>query len=120
MKIKVFYPNEKGNIELTKEKLESLLNEAYNEGYRDGKNYNGYYYGISTTTTPYVSSVCNTDIAYLASTPSSTSVTTAKGLASTATIDCCVKANDGITADILEGKAKNAIIVEYAEAANEV
>ena len=145
MKIKVFYPNEKGHIELTKEKLEGLLNEAYNEGYIDGKNYNGYYCGI--TTTPYVSSTRGLDITYLPSTTPSISVNTTEGLcskaASTATIDCCdravsaidccintdakissaidycINANNGITADILEGKAKNAIIVEYAEAANE-
>lgn len=143
MKIKVFYPNEKGNVELTKEKLEGLLNEAYNEGYRDGKNYNGYYCGI--TTTPYVSSVRGSDIAYLSSTTPSISVNTTEGLcakgASTAaidcrdnvsaidccvntdakisTIDCYINTNDTITADILEGKAKNAIMVEYAEAANE-
>ena len=122
MKVKVFYPNEKGNIELTKEKLEALLTEAYNEGYHDGKNYNGYYYGI--TTTPYVSPVRNPDITYLSSTPSCTSASSAKGLAienciNASAIDCCINANDGITADILDGKAKNAIMVEYAEAANE-
>ena len=121
MKIKVFYPNEKGHIELTKEKLEGLLNEAYNEGYSDGKNSNGYYYGL---TTPYVSSVRNPDIAYLSSTPSCTSASSTKGLAienciTASAIDCCINANDGITADILEGKVKNAIIVEYAEAVNE-
>jgi hypothetical protein len=106
---------------LTKEKLESILNEAYNEGYRDGKNNNGYYYGI--TTTPYVSSTRDSDIAYLSSTTPSLSVNAteiARGkVASSATIDCCINANNGITADILEGKAKNAIMVEYVEAANE-
>ena len=138
MKIKVFYPNEKGNVELTKEKLEGLLNEAYNEGYRDGKNYNGYYYGV--TTTPYVSSTRGSDIAYLSSTTPSISVsgTTASAAidcrdsvsvidccananadAKISTIDCYINTNDTITADILEGKVKNAIMVEYAEAANE-
>lgn len=175
MKIKVFYPNEKGHIELTKEKLEGLLNEAYNEGYRDGRNNNGYYCGI--TTTPYVSSISDSNIAYLSSTtPSLSASRTAvssviddccdkavsaincrvdtnngitadilegkiKNAASSAisccgkvtsttddcvntdakisAIDYCINANDGITADILEGKVKNAIIVEYAEAANE-
>ena len=50
MKIKVFYPNSEGKIELSKEKLEALLNEAYNEGYRDGKNSNYYY-------SPYLSTI---------------------------------------------------------------
>jgi hypothetical protein len=159
MKIKVFYPNEKGHIELTKEKLEDLLNEAYNEGYRDGSNNNGYYCGI--TTTPYVSSISKPNIAYLSSTtPSLGTVDKAASSAiscrdSVSAIDCCVNTdaaassaisccgkvtsttndcvntdvkisaidycinNDGITADILEGKVKNAIIVEYAEASNE-
>lgn len=171
MKIKVFYPNEKGHIELTKEKLEGLLNEAYNEGYRDGRNNNGYYCGI--TTTPYVSSISDSNIAYLSSTTPSLSAS--RTVASSVIDDCCDKAvsaincrvdtnngitadilegkiknaassaisccgkitsttddcvntttidnyintNDEITADILEGKVKNAIIVEYAEAANE-
>ena len=34
-------------------------------------------------------------------------------------LDSSSKANDGITTDILEGTAKNAIMVEYAEVANE-
>jgi hypothetical protein len=138
MKIKVFYPNEKGHIELTKEKLEGLLNEAYNEGYRDGSNNNGCYCGI--TTTPYVSSISDSNIRYLSSTTPSLSVsgTVASSViddccdkavsainccvdtnAKTSAIDYCINANDGITADILEGKVKNAIMVEYAEAANE-
>lgn len=46
------YPNNKGKIELSKEELEKLLNEAYNEGYSDGRHYYGYAGSISTTT-PY-------------------------------------------------------------------
>ena len=119
MKIKVFYPNEKGNIELTKEKLEGLLNEAYNEGYRDGKNNNGYYYGISTT--PYVSSICM-DGVYGSATNAFSNAT--KDLVSTdtsqlgkvSTIDCCYEA---ITADTLRGTTNHAIALEYAEASNE-
>jgi hypothetical protein len=148
MKIKVFYPNEKGHIELTKEKLEGLLNEAYNEGYRDGRNNNGYYCG-------YVSSTPSPDITYSLNTTPSLSVNTTemlcdkaassaisccgkvtsaaidcrdsvsaidccdRAVAKTSAIDYCINTNDGITADILEGKVKNAIIVEYAEASNE-
>ena len=36
MKIKIFCPNTNGKLEFTKEGLEKLLNEAYNDGYRDG------------------------------------------------------------------------------------
>ena len=45
--IKIFYPNSVGKIELTKEDLEKLLKEAYNEGYDRGRNYRSYTY------TPY-------------------------------------------------------------------
>jgi hypothetical protein len=45
--IKIFYPNSVGKIELTKEDLEKLLKEAYNEGYDRGRNYHSYVY------TPY-------------------------------------------------------------------
>ena len=45
--IKIFYPNSVGKIELTKEDLEKLLKEAYNEGYDRGRNYCSYTY------TPY-------------------------------------------------------------------
>lgn len=55
MKIKIMYPNSKGKIELTKEELEKLLNEAYNEGYSDGlPRYYSYGGSLSTVTTaPY-------------------------------------------------------------------
>ena len=114
MKIKVFYPNEKGNIEITKEKLESILNEAYSEGYRDGKNSNSYYYcsgGLGVNTTPYITtctdnavSSATADIAYLNST------TTAVNCEKTATIDCY--ANTAAIADIPEGKIAD-ICLEY-------
>ena len=124
MKIKVFYPNEKGNIELTKEKLEAILTEAYNEGYHDGRYHNGYYYGV--TTTPYVSSTSGADIAYLSSTTPSISAEKLCGKVASATaIDCCDKAvatidcyintNDRITADALNTEAKSAITVAYGE-----
>lgn len=107
MKIKVFYPNEKGNIELTKEKLETILTEAYNEGYHDGRNSNGYYYGGLAPTTPYVTSRTNV---------SSDLVSTAlpqydKALA----IDCCLNANDAVTTDVLN----STITIEYGEVTNE-
>ena len=35
-RVKVFSPNEKGKIEFTKREIEKLLQEIYNEGYKDG------------------------------------------------------------------------------------
>ena len=35
MRIKIFVPNEYGRIELTKEELEKLLNESYQQGWND-------------------------------------------------------------------------------------
>lgn len=35
MRIKIFTPNEKGKIELTKEELENILNESYRQGWND-------------------------------------------------------------------------------------
>ena len=46
MKVKVFTLNENKKIEFTKNELKELLDEMYNEGYKDGAN--KYYY-----TTPY-------------------------------------------------------------------
>jgi hypothetical protein len=107
MKIKVFYPNEKGNIEITKEKLESLLNEAYVEGYRDGKNDNNHFYyrngDYSISTTPYVT--------YANASPL---LQSDKALAT----DCCINANDTVKADVLKNEAKSAITVEYGEVTN--
>lgn len=36
MKIKILTPNELGKFEFTKEELEKLLKEAYDDGYYDG------------------------------------------------------------------------------------
>ena len=49
-KIRVFPHNEKGKIEFTKEKLQKLLNEVYNEGKMDSYTIS---YGSNITTTPY-------------------------------------------------------------------
>ena len=61
-KIRVFPHNEKGKIEFTKEELQKLLNEVYNEGKMDSYTIS---YG-SSTTTPY----------YLTNTASSSSILT--------------------------------------------
>lgn len=50
IKIRVFSPNERGKIEFTKEKLQKLLNEVYNEGKMDSYTIS---YGSNITTTPY-------------------------------------------------------------------
>ena len=39
MSVKVFQTNKAGKIEFTRCELEKLLNETYNEGYRDGENH---------------------------------------------------------------------------------
>ena len=65
MKIKIFYPNTNGKLEFTKEELESLLNEAYNDGYRDG-NY------CRTWTYTYPSITCNSSDATISNIVDST------------------------------------------------
>jgi hypothetical protein len=52
MKIRVLFPNEKGKIELSKEELEALLEESYQEGFEEGKNSKPVYY-------PYIYSTDN-------------------------------------------------------------
>lgn len=50
IRIRVFSYNEKGKIEFTKEELQKLLNEVYNEGKKDSYTIS---YGSNITTTPY-------------------------------------------------------------------
>lgn len=45
IKIRTFPHNEKGKIEFTKEELQNLLNEVYNEGKKDSYSI---YYGSNT------------------------------------------------------------------------
>ena len=49
-KIRVFPHNEKGKIEFTKEELQKLLNEVYNEGKMDSYTIS---YGSTSTPLPY-------------------------------------------------------------------
>lgn len=56
IKIRVFPHNEKGKIEFTKEELQKLLNEVYNEGKVDSYTIP---YGSNITTTPYSYSTIN-------------------------------------------------------------
>lgn len=50
IRIRVFSYNEKGKIEFTKEELQKLLNEVYNEGKADSYTIS---YGSNITTAPY-------------------------------------------------------------------
>ena len=56
-KIRVFPKNEKGKREFTKEELQRLLNEVYNEGKTDSYTIS---YGSNITTTPYYYSTITT------------------------------------------------------------
>lgn len=56
-KIRVFPHNEKGKIEFTKEELQKLLNEVYNEGKIDSYTIS---YDSNITTTPYCYSTITT------------------------------------------------------------
>lgn len=57
IKIRVFSYNERGKIEFTKEELQKLLNEVYNEGKADNYTIS---YGSNVATTPYSHSTITT------------------------------------------------------------
>ena len=64
MSVKVFQTNKAGKIEFTRCELEKLLNETYNEGYRDGENHAKSSYWTWTSpsivnTTPYYGASCS-------------------------------------------------------------
>lgn len=84
MKIKIMFPNRDGRLEFSKNELEKLLEEAYNEGYKDGKNSNSYTVNKDYTYYPsvsYLSGVTyNTDGAY-STHAMDNSVTAVSGLA---------------------------------------
>ena len=72
MKVKVFYPDFDGRISLTKEELENLLDEVYDEGYHDGKQTrptpitwisSSWPYG-NVTTTPYYNTTLSKNESY--------------------------------------------------------
>lgn len=60
IKIRVFPHNEKGKIEFTKEELQKLLNEVYNEGMAD--NYSIYYGSNTISVGTYTSPVITTNL----------------------------------------------------------
>lgn len=69
MKIKIITPNQYGRIEFSKEELEKILGEAYNEGYADGKNYQinrGVYVdNLISCTTPCITGSYTGDTAFV-------------------------------------------------------
>ena len=87
MKIKVFCPNTNGKLEFTKEELERMLNEAYEDGYRDGRNHYSPWYcttslsgsanAASTNIRGYVDSVKATDATITNATSSTDTITSA-------------------------------------------
>lgn len=62
MMVKIFYPNEKGKVEFSKEELEALLNEVYESGRSDA--FSKTITWTSPTITPtwdnYTKITCNT------------------------------------------------------------
>lgn len=112
MSVKVFQTNKAGKIEFTRCELEKLLNETYNEGYRDGENHAKSSYWTWTSpsivnTTPYYGVTClDTDKAIrandvgnitLTGTTGDTITGTVTGKTNVATIstaDCSINADE--------------------------
>ena len=85
---KVFKLNENGNIELSKKELDTLLDEVYKEGYKDGKESHHtwtspysdwgrypYYQTISTTTSTNTDDISITNNPYTITYAKDTSAT---------------------------------------------
>lgn len=88
MKIKIFYPNRDGMICLTKQELEKLLDEVYNEGYHDGRQTPSI-----TWTTPYYNNITTTP--YL--TTSGTTTGNQYTITATNVNDSCTTFNNNTT-----------------------
>ena len=69
MRIKIITPNQYGRIEFSKEELEKILGEAYNEGYTDGRNYQAsrgvYVDNLINCTTPCITGSYTGDTAFV-------------------------------------------------------
>lgn len=80
MRIKIFVPNEYGRIELTKEELERLLNESYQQGWNDKPNYyyNQPYYTLYSNTANTSCSASSTTINDFVATTDNTIKSTAE------------------------------------------
>lgn len=120
MKVKVFYPNSKGQIIFTKEELEKLLDEVYEAGYADGRkqswtwtspSYPWYYtYTANTTTgTPLnITNASNDNIVYTHKTDDNNNVTTSISSEAPLTIDLSNFKNIKLSDEIcINNNAKN-------------
>ena len=112
MSVKVFQTNKAGKIEFTRSELEKLLNETYNEGYRDGENHAKSSYWTWTSpsivnTTPYYGVTClDSDKAIRANDVGNVTITGTIGdtitgsvtgktnVATISTADCAINANE--------------------------
>ena len=112
MSVKVFQTNKAGKIEFTRCELEKLLNETYNEGYRDGENHAKSSYWTWTSpsivnTTPYYGVTClDTDKAIRANDVGNITLTGTIGdtitgavtgktnVATVSTADCSINADE--------------------------
>ena len=112
MSVKVFQTNKAGKIEFTRCELEKLLNETYNEGYRDGENHakSSYwtwtspsivntapYYGASCSDTNKIILTNDVDNATLSRTVGDTITDIVTGKTNVATIsttDCSINADE--------------------------
>ena len=101
MCVKVFQTNKAGKIEFTRCELEKLLNETYNEGYRDGENHAKSSYW--TWTSPNVSTHTYPTITYRNSTDPIDNLvmgnTTINGVANGSTSATISTADRSINAD---------------------
>lgn len=98
MSVKVFQTNKAGKIEFTRCELEKLLNETYNEGYRDGENHAKSSYW--TWTSPSISTTNYPTITYRNSTDpidglisGNTTINSATN-ATISTTDCSINADE--------------------------
>ena len=112
MSVKVFQTNKAGKIEFTRCELEKLLNETYNEGYRDGENHAKSSYWTWTSpsiinTTPYYGVTCldadkvirNNDVDNIIFTGTAgntitDTVTDKTNVATISTTDCSINADE--------------------------
>lgn len=117
MKVKVFYPNSKGQIVLTKEELEKLLDEVYEAGYADGRkqswtwtspSYPWYYTANTTTGNPInITNASNDSITYTHKTDDHNNVTTSISSEAPLTIDLSNFKNIKLSDEICINNAKN-------------
>lgn len=112
MSVKVFQTNKAGKIEFTRCELEKLLNETYNEGYRDGENHAKSSYWTWTSpsivnTTPYYGVTCldtdkpirDNDVGNITLTGTigdtiTGAVTSKTNVATVSTADCSINADE--------------------------